>query len=182
MVDGAAGAAGAAACVGGMTLKLIDADIEVTTDIYDGVEDKRYELRLPIAEYLNRFTSEGCPEAAQQWISVKDRLPESQVQVLAVKQLKSGLRHVCLAYCIPIRSPRRRGQSRIGYAKGTITSSGGCRCRSCRWRWRDECAGLDLVHHLGRCGCRGMLLYSGSHPDRRGDRVRLCQGDQGVEA
>ena len=31
------------------------------------------------------------------WISVKDKLPEDQVTVLAVKQLKSGRRDLCLA-------------------------------------------------------------------------------------
>jgi hypothetical protein len=36
-----------------------------------------------------------------EWISVKDRIPEDDRQVLAVKQLKSGLREVCLARCIP---------------------------------------------------------------------------------
>ena len=35
-----------------------------------------------------------------EWISVKDRLPEDDRQVLAVKQLKSGLREICLARCI----------------------------------------------------------------------------------
>ena len=34
------------------------------------------------------------------WISVKDRLPEDQVTVLAVKQLKNGRRDICLARCI----------------------------------------------------------------------------------
>lgn len=35
-----------------------------------------------------------------EWISVKDRLPEDDRQVLAVKQLKSGLREICLARCV----------------------------------------------------------------------------------
>lgn len=35
------------------------------------------------------------------WISVNDRLPESHVQVLAVKRLKSGREEITLAYCIP---------------------------------------------------------------------------------
>ena len=35
------------------------------------------------------------------WISVNDRLPEKDVTVLAVKQLKSGARDLCLARCIP---------------------------------------------------------------------------------
>ena len=35
------------------------------------------------------------------WISVKDRLPEhAEETVLAVKELKSGRREVCLARCI----------------------------------------------------------------------------------
>ena len=34
------------------------------------------------------------------WISVKDRLPDDQNTVLAVKQLKGGGRSICLAYCI----------------------------------------------------------------------------------
>lgn len=35
------------------------------------------------------------------WISVKDKLPEAEVTVLAVKQLKDGRREICLARCIP---------------------------------------------------------------------------------
>ena len=35
------------------------------------------------------------------WISVKDRLPEDDRTVLAVKQLKDGRRDMCLARCIP---------------------------------------------------------------------------------
>lgn len=35
------------------------------------------------------------------WISVKDRLPEDDRAVLAVKQLKDGRRDMCLARCIP---------------------------------------------------------------------------------
>lgn len=35
-----------------------------------------------------------------EWISVKDALPETGVNVLAVKQLKSGQRNIALAYCI----------------------------------------------------------------------------------
>ena len=36
-----------------------------------------------------------------QWISVDDQLPEKDVTVLAVKQLKDGRRDLCLARCIP---------------------------------------------------------------------------------
>ena len=35
------------------------------------------------------------------WISVKDRLPENQITVLIVKELKSGQRNIGLSYCIP---------------------------------------------------------------------------------
>ena len=35
------------------------------------------------------------------WISVKDRLPEEGVRVLAVKKLKDGRRDLALASCIP---------------------------------------------------------------------------------
>ena len=35
------------------------------------------------------------------WISVKDRLPLTDRQVLAVKELKNGRREICLARCIP---------------------------------------------------------------------------------
>ena len=34
------------------------------------------------------------------WISVKERLPGSEATVLAVKELKSGRREICLAYCM----------------------------------------------------------------------------------
>ena len=37
----------------------------------------------------------------QDWISVKDRLPEEGVRVLAVKKLKDGRRDLALASCIP---------------------------------------------------------------------------------
>lgn len=35
------------------------------------------------------------------WISVKDRLPEAEQTVLAVKRLKNGRREYALARCIP---------------------------------------------------------------------------------
>ena len=37
----------------------------------------------------------------QDWISVKERLPEEGVRVLAVKKLKDGRRDLALATCIP---------------------------------------------------------------------------------
>ena len=37
----------------------------------------------------------------QDWISVKERLPEEGVRVLAVKKLKNGRRDLALATCIP---------------------------------------------------------------------------------
>ena len=40
-------------------------------------------------------------KADNDWISVKDRLPEDDRTVLAVKQLKDGRRDMCLARCIP---------------------------------------------------------------------------------
>lgn len=39
-------------------------------------------------------------DAMTDWINVNDRLPDSGVTVLAVKQLKNGRRDVTLAYCI----------------------------------------------------------------------------------
>lgn len=33
------------------------------------------------------------------WISVKDRLPDGEDNVLAVKELKNGDRQICIAYC-----------------------------------------------------------------------------------
>lgn len=35
------------------------------------------------------------------WISCKDRLPDREITVLAIKQLKNGNRDYCLARCIP---------------------------------------------------------------------------------
>lgn len=35
-----------------------------------------------------------------EWIDVHDQLPENDVTVLAVKQLKDGRRDVCLARCL----------------------------------------------------------------------------------
>lgn len=34
------------------------------------------------------------------WFSVKEKLPDNEKTVLAVKELKSGRREICLAYCI----------------------------------------------------------------------------------
>ena len=36
----------------------------------------------------------------ENWISVKHQLPETQVTVLIVKELKSGQRNIGLGYCI----------------------------------------------------------------------------------
>lgn len=36
----------------------------------------------------------------EKWRSVKDELPNDGVTVLAVKELKSGRRDICLAHCI----------------------------------------------------------------------------------
>lgn len=35
-----------------------------------------------------------------QWIPVSEQLPETNTNVLAVKELKSGQRQICIAYCI----------------------------------------------------------------------------------
>ncbi|MBR4457608.1 MAG: DUF551 domain-containing protein [Clostridia bacterium] len=46
-----------------------------------------------------RTAQQAAPLQQGAWISVKDRLPDDDRQVLAVKQLKSGERQICLAYC-----------------------------------------------------------------------------------
>lgn len=51
-------------------------------------------LRTMIADALEELSG-TC------WIRAADRLPENHRTVLAVKQLKSGQRDICLAYCIP---------------------------------------------------------------------------------
>lgn len=49
------------------------------------------------------------------WISAALELPKSHQQVLAVKELKSGQRDICIAYCIP-------EYKRTNYATGeTVT-------------------------------------------------------------
>ena len=45
--------------------------------------------------------SESLAPTIGGWISVKDRLPEEGVRVLAVKKLKDGRRDLALATCIP---------------------------------------------------------------------------------
>ena len=52
----------------------------------------------------------------EDWISVKDQLPEDHVQVLAMKELKNGRRDYCLAYCIREYEAwdYKTGQNKIG--------------------------------------------------------------------
>ena len=66
------------------TLVSRNAAMEIITDL---VKEK-YEL-------MNKLN-----EKRKAWISVQDQLPEDNVTVLAVKQLKNGRREMCLAYCI----------------------------------------------------------------------------------
>jgi len=37
---------------------------------------------------------------SNQWIPVSEQLPETNTTVLAVKELKSGQRQICIAHCI----------------------------------------------------------------------------------
>lgn len=42
-----------------------------------------------------------APDQARRWIPVGERLPETDAPVLAVKELKSGQRDICIARCMP---------------------------------------------------------------------------------
>ena len=69
-----------------------------------------YEARCTDCPYYDG-NSKHCIEQTQQdalellrerqWISVKDRLPENEKDVLLIKQLKSGQRNIGIGYCIP---------------------------------------------------------------------------------
>jgi hypothetical protein len=42
-------------------MKMIDADICVTVNLYDDEHEEYRDERMTIAECLDRFTDEGCP-------------------------------------------------------------------------------------------------------------------------
>lgn len=60
---------------------LIDADTIITALIYDEEHEETQEVKMSIADFLDSHTVEGCPQNGG-WISVKDRLPETNDEVL----------------------------------------------------------------------------------------------------
>ena len=76
-------------------MRTIDAD-ELTREICrDQCERDGCGSHCELINYVENAPTIG------RWISVKDRLPEEGVQVLAVKKLKDGRRDLALASCIP---------------------------------------------------------------------------------
>ena len=68
--------------------------------------DKLLDVDMEFVSEVSFYTKHGKEVAFvrkkpnNSWISVKDRLPEDQVDVLAVKELKNGRRDLCIARCI----------------------------------------------------------------------------------
>ena len=80
-------------------MRLIDADeimkaLSIFNDSKNGNMHFLYGIRTA-KELIDDAPTVGG------WISVKDRLPEEGVRVLAVKKLKDGRRDLALATCIP---------------------------------------------------------------------------------
>lgn len=53
-------------------MRLIDADIIINAQIYDDEHEDHFTETTTIADYLDRYTDEGCPDPVQQWIPIYD--------------------------------------------------------------------------------------------------------------
>lgn len=53
-------------------MKLIDADMVINAQIYDDEHEDYFTETTTIADYLDKFTDEGCPDPVQQWIPIYD--------------------------------------------------------------------------------------------------------------
>lgn len=61
-------------------MRLIDADMEVTAQLFDDMHEEYREEKMPISAFLDLYTNEGCPSAEpkQAWIPCSERLPEEE--------------------------------------------------------------------------------------------------------
>lgn len=62
-------------------MRRIDADAKITALLYDEEHEETNRVEMTIADFLDSHTEEGCPQNGG-WISVKDRLPDSNRFVL----------------------------------------------------------------------------------------------------
>lgn len=62
-------------------MRRIDADAKITALLYDEEHEETNRVEMTIADFLDSYTEEGCPQNGG-WISVKDRLPDSNRFVL----------------------------------------------------------------------------------------------------
>lgn len=56
-------------------MKLIDADMEVTAQLFDDMYEEYREEKMPISAFLDLYTNEGCPSAEPkqgEWIYCED--------------------------------------------------------------------------------------------------------------
>lgn len=61
--------------------KLIDAERKVHIQIYDDEHEEYRTHEMSIADVLDTYTDEGCPDAEpseQQWIPCSERLPDEK--------------------------------------------------------------------------------------------------------
>ena len=75
-------------------MRLIDADAMKERIVIEHDSKENRAERDLLREWVDSQPTIGG------WISVKDRLPDDQRQVLIVKELKSGIRQIGIGYCI----------------------------------------------------------------------------------
>lgn len=81
-------------------MRLIDGDTKITALLYNDEHEETERVEMSIADFLDGHTEEGCPQAVGGWISVKDRLPDSN-HVLArceIHGLYKPKSYTCVAF------------------------------------------------------------------------------------
>ena len=85
----------------GQMMRLIDADIYVTANLYDDEHEEYRDERMTIADCLDRFTDEGCPtecKPKQEWIPCSERPPSDEEGVMAWVESGNEARIACCNY------------------------------------------------------------------------------------
>lgn len=63
-------------------MKLIDVDAKITAILYDEEHEETNHKIMTVEDFLDGYTEEGCPRPINDWISVKDRLPEENKEYI----------------------------------------------------------------------------------------------------
>ena len=88
-------------------MRLIDADAKITALLYDEEHEETKRVEMTIADFLDSHTEEGCPQSGG-WISVKDRLPEDEGDVLVYGVSPRGRKKTAIMNYLAFEADRPR--------------------------------------------------------------------------